>query len=92
VIVRIFSEGQYRLPDGEHRHLHDLDRACVTALEAGDEAAFHSAFSELLELVRREGERISDDELLPSDLMLPPADISLEEAREEFTGEGLIPD
>ena len=32
-----------------------------------------------------------DDELAASDLILPPPDISLEEARAEFTGEGLIP-
>ena len=49
--------------------------------------AFHSAFSELLELVRTRGSA-SDDELLPSDLMLPPADITVEEARTEFTGRG----
>jgi hypothetical protein len=42
--------------------------------------------------IHANGERLDDDELVPSDLMLPPADITLEEAREEFTGEGLIPD
>ena len=38
------------------------------------------------------GASLADEELEPSDLMLPPADITLEEAREEFTGEGLLPD
>jgi len=35
---------------------------------------------------------LGEDELEGSDIMLPPPDISLEEARAEFTGEGLIPD
>jgi hypothetical protein len=34
---------------------------------------------------------VSEDRLAPSDLILPPPDVSLAEAREEFTGEGLIP-
>jgi hypothetical protein len=37
-------------------------------------------------------EPLADDELHPSDLVVPPADLSLEEARELFTDEGLIPD
>jgi hypothetical protein len=46
----------------------------------------------MLELVARDGERLADDELVHSDVILPPRDISFEEARAEFTGDGLIPD
>jgi hypothetical protein len=42
--------------------------------------------------VRANGERVADDELAGSDLILPPPDLSLAEAGSEFTGEGLIPD
>ena len=34
---------------------------------------------------------LDEDELAESDVILPPPDISLEEAAGEFTGEGLIP-
>jgi hypothetical protein len=34
---------------------------------------------------------VGDDELVGSDLILPPPDVTLEEASAEFTGEGLIP-
>jgi len=34
---------------------------------------------------------VDDDRLEGSDVILPPPDTSLEEARAEFTGEGLIP-
>ena len=35
VIVRISNEGQYRLDDGLHARLNDLDAAAVSAVEAG---------------------------------------------------------
>jgi hypothetical protein len=92
VIVRIFSDGQYRVPDDAHDRLHELDHKTVAAVDAGDEAAFKATYAELVELIHSSGERLADDDLTPSDLMLPPADITLEEARSEFTGDGLIPE
>ena len=50
------------------------------------------AFTELLDYVRATGREVPDDELEGSDVILPPADISLQEAAADFTGEGLIPD
>ena len=92
MIVRIFSDGQYRIPEDAQARLHELDAETVKAIDAGDEATFTSSYGALVELIHANGERLADEDLEPSDLMLPPADISLEEAREEFTGEGLIPD
>jgi hypothetical protein len=34
---------------------------------------------------------VPEDRLEPSDVILPPPDVSLEEAKAEFSGEGLIP-
>ncbi|HVC84527.1 MAG TPA: hypothetical protein VNC12_04680 [Solirubrobacteraceae bacterium] len=92
MIIRIFSDGQYRIPEDAQARLHELDAQTVNAVDAGDEEAFTSSYGALVELIHSVGERLADDELEPSDLMLPPSDITLEEAREEFTGEGLIPD
>ena len=92
MIVRISNEGQYRLDDGHHGRLDELDDAVVKAVETGDEDGFHAAFEELLHFVRTEGEPLDADDLEPSEFILPPADLTLPEAREEFTGEGLIPD
>jgi len=91
VIVRIFSEGQYRLPDDQHGKLDELDDAVVAAVEAGDEDGYHAAWEELLAFVRG-GEQLSDDELETSDFHLPPPDLTFVEAGAEFSGEGLIPD
>ena len=92
MIVRVFGDGQYRVPEDAHATLTDLDNKALAALESEDEAGFLAAYAALIEHIHAAGERLADDDLEPSDLMLPPSDITLEEAREEFTGEGLIPD
>ena len=92
MIVRIASEGQYELPDDLAEQLNELDNQLVTVCEAGDETQFDDIWGKMLELVRSSGRRIDDDELIGSDVILPPADITMAEAAAEFTGEGLIPD
>ena len=92
MIVRISNEGQFRLDDGLHGRLNELDAAAVRAVEAGDEDAFHAAFEELLQVVRSEGSELEDEDLDSSDVILPPSDLSFVEAGEEFTGDGLIPE
>jgi hypothetical protein len=91
MIVRISSEGQYEVADEDIAELNELDNAAVAACETTDEQAFHAAFGRLLELVRSKGTPVPDDELFGSDIILPPPDVSLEEAKTEFQGEGLIP-
>ncbi|MHB1467799.1 MAG: PspA-associated protein PspAA [Solirubrobacteraceae bacterium] len=90
MIVRISGEDQFRLPDGDGK-LAELDSAVLAALGAGDEAAFASAFASLIDHVRG-GERVGEDVLEPSDLILPPSDLTFAEAGKDFSGEGLIPD
>ncbi len=92
MIVRVSGEDQYRLADDQKDRLNELDNAVVAAVESDDEASFQSSFAALLEFVRANGERVGDDELAGSDLILPPPDLSLAEAEHEFNGEGLIPD
>ena len=92
MIVRIATESQYRLPDDASEELNELDNQVVVAVEAGDEDRFHEVFEQMLDLVRRAGAPLDEDELEESDVILPPPDTSFVEAAAEFTGEGLIPD
>jgi hypothetical protein len=92
VIVRISTEGQYEVPDSLYEELNTLDNRAVEAVEASDEELFYSSFRELIELVRSRGTPLGDDDLHESALILPPADLTLPEAEEQFTGEGLLPD
>jgi hypothetical protein len=92
VIVRISGEGQFRLPDEDAERLNELDNRAVSAVEDGDQTGFKELWSQMLELVSSDGNAISEEELVESDVILPPRDISFDEARGEFTGDGLIPD
>jgi hypothetical protein len=91
VIVRIATEDQYRLSDDCTNRLNDLDNEAVMAVEAGDEARFNELFGQMLDMVRSEGEKLGDDELEESEVILPPPDTTLAEAQEPFSGEGLLP-
>ncbi len=92
MIVRISGLGQYRVDDSGLPKLNELDNAAVAAVEAGDEDGFRTLLNQMHDLVRAEGAPLSDDELVESQVIVPPADTSLAEAQADFSGEGLIPD
>ena len=91
MILRILEEGQYEIPNEALDALNTLDESLVAAIEAGEGEGFERSLVELLERVRESGSRVPDDYLGPSDLVLPPADASLEEVRAMLSEEGLIP-
>ena len=91
MIVRIATEGQYELLENDVEALNELDAQAVAACEGGDEQQFRNAFGRMVEFVRTKGQPLPEDTLAGSDVILPPPDTSMEEARAEFTGEGLIP-
>ena len=92
MIVRIAGEGQFRIPDEDRDKLNELDNAAVAAVEAGDEPSFKDLWGQMLALIEADGNALDGDELVESDIILPPRDVTLDEAQHEFTGEGLIPD
>jgi hypothetical protein len=92
MLVRISGEGQFDLADTETGTLNELEAAVGAAVEAGDGDGFAQALAALLDHVRSVGSAVAEDSLEGSDVILPPADTSLQEAASEFTGEGLIPD
>ncbi len=86
------GEGQWRLSDDLIAKLNELDDAAMEALERDDEAQLDEHLEEMAALVRSEGERLPDDELYPSDVIIPPTDLTLEETRLLFSDDGLVPD
>ena len=91
MIVRISTEGQYELSDEARPELGELDNQVVAVCRAGNEDQFKATFGQMLDFVRTKGRPVSEEELVGSDVILPPPDVSLEEASAEFSGEGLIP-
>jgi hypothetical protein len=92
MIVRLMGEGQYELDEAACAALNEHDDAAMQALEADDEERFRLHLRELAQAVRDHGSQLPDADLHPSDVIVPPDDLSLDEARELFSGEGLIPD
>jgi hypothetical protein len=91
VIVRILGEGQLDVPDGELETLNALDDDLQSAVESSDETTFTSSLSALLSRVREVGRPLPDDEIVPSELVLPAGDATLAEVRELLSDDGLIP-
>lgn len=91
MIVRILGEGQLDVPQGELDSLNALDNELQAAVDGDDEEGFTQALVALLSRVREVGKPIADEEIVPSDLVLPSADASLAEVRELLGDEGLIP-
>ena len=92
MIVRILGEGQYDVADDALDRLNELDAAVEAAVEAGDEAAFAAALDRPAR--RRTHASASPhaaDTLDESDLILPPADATIDEVRELLSDDGLIP-
>lgn len=91
MIVRILSEGQYDVAETALDRLNELDAEVESAVAAGDETAFSGALQALLDGVREFGTPHTADDLVASDLILPPADAALEEVRDMLADDGLIP-
>jgi hypothetical protein len=92
VIVRLMGEGQYRIDEDLRAQLNELDDQAVAAMEAGDEPALDGLLDQMWDVVQERGERVPDEEIATSDLIIPPSDLTLEETRQLFTDEGLVPD
>lgn len=91
MIVRVLGEGQYRLDDEAFAAVHDLDDRVQAAADAGDEEAFATALTELVDAIVSRGEPLPADELVTSDAIVPGHGTTLAEARELLSSEGLIP-
>ena len=92
MIVRLMGEGQFRAGDDLRSRLDELDVAAQAAADADDEPELDRVLDEMWQLVQSSGERLADDDLSASDVVIPPSDLTLEETKRLFSDEGLIPD
>lgn len=91
-IVRLMGEGQYRVDQQTLEELNQLDREVAGAVDQSNEEEVARLLRTMGETVRGRGERLDDADLSPSDAIVPPDDLSLDEVKELLEGEGLIPD
>ncbi len=91
MIIRLMGEGQWRVDDALRDELNAIDAALDADVNAGDGTQFARHLAAMHELVRSRGLPVEVEELVPSDALVPPRDISIEELRELIGEEGLIP-
>jgi hypothetical protein len=81
MIVRIMADNQYRIGDDHTGEIERLDTQLMAALDADDNARFQSTLSALIDHVQRNGHLVAPDELVPSEIMVPAGDMTLDEAK-----------
>lgn len=81
IVVRIQGNDQYRLQASDRDPLNRLDEEMVQTIKAGDEGAFRAKLHQALDFVKSEGERLPQDQIQTSDVVLPSEDMTLAEAQ-----------
>lgn len=92
MIIRILNENQYIVPSIYLDEINVIDNEIVRCIASSDVDGFKKNYSEMIELIRKNGIPVEAEIIKESDLIVPPADISFDEARKIFIGEGLVPD
>lgn len=91
MIIRILGEGQYEIDAAALDDLNELDAAVEHSISVGDVAEFRQALSRLLTEIHEKGTALADDVFVESDLVLPPADATLDDVRAMLSEDGLLP-
>jgi hypothetical protein len=91
MIIRILGRGQFEVEESRIDHLNELDAVLAEAVAGGDEGAFRSALTTLVDAICKNATAVPNDALVSSDIVLPDTDASIEEVRELLGDEGLIP-
>ena len=90
MIIRILGIGQFKLDDRHIDCLNKIDNQIVEHVSKGREKEFRKDLAKIISMIQEKGEAIDPAEIISSDIIVPPADMTLEEARQVFSGEGLI--
>ena len=93
-IVRIMGHGQFTVDGRTLKKLNDIDNDIVelVSTERSDDTEFKKRLMELNNLVVENGKPLDPHEIIRSDIILPSADLSIDEAKKLFRGEGVIPE
>jgi hypothetical protein len=93
-IVRIMGRGQFTVDGKTLKKLNDIDNAIVklVSTERSDDFEFKKRLTELSDMVVKNGSPLDPHEIIKSDIILPSVDLSIDEAKRLFRGEGVIPE
>jgi hypothetical protein len=93
-IVRIMGQGQFTVDNDTLKKLNQTDDLIVQLVsnDRSDAAEFRKRLAELTDIVEKKGKPLDPKEIIQSDIILPTPDLSIDEAKKLFKGEGVIPE
>jgi hypothetical protein len=93
-IVRIMGHGQYSVDSKVLQRLNEIDDLLVQLVNTDrpDDNEFKKHLIELTTIVEKNGKPLDSKEIIQSDIILPSADLSIDEAKRLFIGEGVVPE
>jgi hypothetical protein len=103
IIVRVSGQGQFKVNGEILDRINDIDNSIVNLLENTDvdvdsnsskvkQKELNEKINEIISLIRTNGMPLDDKEITQSQIMIPNPDISVDEAKKIFRGEGIIDD
>jgi hypothetical protein len=92
MIIRIMGEGQYQASEVLCNELNKIDNHIVTLVEEGKAKEYKKELTRLIYEIKERAEPLDPKEIVGSDIIVPPGDLSFEEAKAVFKGEGIFKD
>jgi hypothetical protein len=92
MIIRILGEGQFKLDESQLDRVNKIDNQIVNHVSHNNKDEFAKDLVNLISTIKELGEPLDPAEIVPSDVIVPPTDLSFEEARQVFCDDGLIKD
>ncbi len=92
LVVRVLDLGQFNLSMKNARRINQLDNSLVDIVKRYDslKREFRMKLTKILSLVEKQGKSLDDKRIVKSDIIIPPSDISIDEASKLFVGEGVL--
>jgi hypothetical protein len=93
-IVRIMGQGQFTVDNKALRELSRIDNSIVQLVsnDRTDDTEFKKRLTQLTKIVEMTGKPLNPKEIIQSDIILPSVDLSIDEAKKLFKGEGVVPE
>ncbi len=92
MIIRIMGEGQYQASEDLFNELNKIDNHIVNLVEEGKAEEYRKELARLISEIKGKAEPIDPKDIVESDIIVPPGDLSFEEAKAVFKGEGIFED
>jgi hypothetical protein len=103
IIVRVSGQGQFKVNREILNRINGIDNSIVNLLENTDtdvdvnsikvkQKELNEKVNEIINLIRTNGMPLDDKEIIQSQIMIPNPDISVDEAKKIFRGEGIVDD